>query len=58
MNVVWTQAAEGFPRRAFSVEDVRRMVDVGVISENENFELIEGKFVMMASKSIAHEKML
>jgi len=56
MNVAWTQAAEGLPRRAFSVEDVRRMIDAGVIGEDENFELIEGEFVMMASKGIAHER--
>ena len=55
MNVAWTQAAEGFPRRAFTVEDVRRLVDIGVIGEDENFELVEGEFVMMASKSIAHD---
>ena len=55
MNVAWTQAAEGLPRRVFTVEDVRRMVDAGVIAEDENFELIEGEFVMMASKSIAHD---
>jgi Uma2 family endonuclease len=56
MNVAWTQAAEGLPRRVFTVEDVHRMVDAGVIGENENFELIEGEFVMMAAKSIAHDR--
>jgi Uma2 family endonuclease len=56
MNVAWTQAAEGLPRRAFTVEDVRRMVDAGVIGEDENFELVEGELVMMASKGIAHER--
>jgi len=55
MNIPWTQAAEGFPRRAFTVEDVRRMIDAGIIGEDEKFELIEGEFVMMAAKSVAHE---
>jgi Uma2 family endonuclease len=55
MNVAWTRAAEGFPRRAFTVDDVRRMVDAGVLDEDERFELVEGEFVMMASKGIAHE---
>ena len=55
MNVAWTQAAEGLPRRAFTVEDVRRMIDAGVFGEDENFELIEGEFVMMASKNVAHD---
>src|SRR4051794_2227140 len=55
MNVAWTRAAEGFPRRAFSVDDVRRMIDAGVLGEEERFELIEGEFVMMASNSIGHD---
>lgn len=55
MNVAFTRAAEGFPRRAFTVEDIRRMIDAGVISEDEKFELIEGEIVMMAAKGFAHE---
>ena len=56
MNVVVTTAAEGFPRRAFSVEDVSRMIEAGVIHEDERFELVEGEVVMMAAKGIAHER--
>lgn len=56
MNVAVTRAAEGFPRRAFTVDDISRMIDAGVISEDERFELIEGEIVMMASKGIAHER--
>jgi len=56
MNVAFTRAAEGYPRRAFSVEDIRRMIDAGVIHEDENFELIEGEIVMMAAKSVAHDR--
>src|SRR5436190_14925927 len=56
MNVAVTTAAEGFPRRAFTVEDVSRMIDAGVIGEDERFELIEGEIVMMAAKGIAHER--
>ena len=55
MNVAVTTAAEGFPRRAFTVEDVSRMIEAGVIRENEKFELIEGEIVMMAAKGLAHE---
>ena len=54
MNVAVTTAAEGFPRRAFTVDDISRMMDAGVISEDVKFELIEGEIVMMASKGIAH----
>jgi len=56
MNVAVTTAAEGFPRRAFSVDDIGRMIEAGVIHEDENFELVEGEIVMMASKGIAHER--
>jgi Uma2 family endonuclease len=56
MNIAVTTAAEGFPRRAFTVEDISRMIEAGIISEDEKFELIEGEIVMMASKGIAHER--
>jgi Uma2 family endonuclease len=57
MNIaVTTTAAEGFPRRAFSVEDIRRMLDAGVLREDEKFELVEGEIVMMAGRGIAHER--
>ena len=56
MNVAATTAAEGFPRRAFTVEDISRMIEAGVIGEDEKFELIEGEIVMMAAKGIVHER--
>src|SRR5258707_7690500 len=56
MNVAATTAAEGFPRRAFTVEDISRMIEAGIIHEDEKFELVEGEIVMMASKRIAHER--
>ena len=56
MNVAVTTAAEGFPRRAFTVEDIARMIDAGIIGEDEKFELIEGEIVMMAAKGLAHER--
>jgi len=56
MNIAVTTAAEGFPRRAFTVDDISRMIEAGIISEDEKFELIEGEIVMMASKGIAHER--
>src|SRR5580700_4598494 len=56
MNVAATTAAEGFPRRAFTVEDISRMIEAGIIGEDEKFELVEGEIVMMAAKGIAHER--
>jgi Uma2 family endonuclease len=55
MNVAWTRAAEGLPRRAFTADDLRRMIDAGIITEDERIELIEGEFVVMAAKGYAHE---
>ena len=56
MNVAVTTAAEGFPRRTFTVDDISRMMEAGIIGEDEKFELIEGEIVMMAAKGIAHER--
>ena len=50
-----TKAAEGFPRRAFSVKDVLRMQRTGIIGPDEKFELVEGEIVPMQSKTHVHE---
>jgi Uma2 family endonuclease len=55
MNIAVTRAAEGFPRRAFTVDDISRMMDAGVLGEDENFELIEGDIVVSAAKHIGHD---
>lgn len=55
MNVIATRAAEGLPRRSFTVEEIRRMVAAGIIAEDENFELIEGEIVPMSPKGNQHE---
>lgn len=50
-----TRAAEGFDRRAFTVAEVLRMQDAGILSDEERFELIEGEIVPMQAKSNVHE---
>lgn len=50
-----TQAAEGYPRRAFTVKEVLRMQKTGVIGPDEKFELVEGEIVPMQSKTHVHE---
>ena len=35
-----TRAAEGLDRRSFTVPEILRMQDAGIISEQENFELM------------------
>jgi len=44
------------PRRAFTVADIARMIEAGVIGEDGNFELIEGENVPMSPKYRAHER--
>jgi Uma2 family endonuclease len=43
------------PRRAFSVGEIRRLIEAGVLLEDENIELVEGEIVVMAAKGYAHE---
>lgn len=50
-----TRAAEGLPRRRFSVADVVRMVEVGLIGHDERLEVIDGEIVEMSPKGYRHE---
>ena len=50
-----TQAAEGLPRRRFSVAEVEAMVAAGIMDEDERVELIGGELVPMSPKGIQHE---
>lgn len=50
-----TQAAEGLPRRRWSVAEIEAMVARGIIAEDERFELIGGEVVPMSPKGNRHE---
>jgi Uma2 family endonuclease len=50
-----TSAAEGLPRRRFTVAEVEAMVAAGVIEEDERIELIGGELVPMSPKGNQHE---
>ena len=50
-----TQAAEGLPRRRFTVADVEAMIAAGLMDEDERVELIGGELVPMAAKGNRHE---
>ncbi len=50
-----TQAAEGLPRRRWSMADILRMQDAGIIDRHERFELIGGEIVPMSPKGAPHE---
>ena len=50
-----TQAAEGLPRREWTVADVMALVQAGFIDEDERFEMIGGEIVPMSPKGSSHE---
>jgi Uma2 family endonuclease len=50
-----TQAADGMPRRAWTVAEIEAMQAAGIISEDERFELIGGEVVPMQAKGGRHE---
>ena len=54
LNVV--QGSDGITRRAFSADDVRRMLEAGIMNEDEPFELIDGELVFMNAKGFAHDR--
>jgi Uma2 family endonuclease len=50
-----TTAAEGLPRRRFTVAELEQMVAAGIIEEDERIELIGGEVVPMSPKGNHHE---
>jgi hypothetical protein len=55
MNIEWTRAADGLPRRTFSARDVSAMVKAGILAAHDRIELIEGDLVVMSGKGCAHD---
>jgi Uma2 family endonuclease len=50
-----TQAAEGWPRRRFTIDEIYKAQEAGIIDSDERFELIGGEIVLMSPKGIRHE---
>ena len=50
-----TNAAEGLPRRRFTVAELEQMTAAGILGEDERIELIGGEVVPMAPKDNQHE---
>ena len=50
-----TQAAEGLPRRMWTVAEIEALVELGVFQEDDRFELIGGEIVPMSPKGNRHE---
>lgn len=56
MTVHVVQGSDGLARRAFSADDLRRMLETGIMEEGEPFELIEGELVFMNAQGFAHDR--
>jgi Uma2 family endonuclease len=50
-----TMAAEGMPRRRFTVAELEAMTETGILLEDERIELIGGEIVPMSPKGDHHE---
>src|ERR1700682_1309160 len=50
-----TTAAEGLPRRCFTVAELEQMTAAGILHEDERIELIGGGIVPMSPKGNSHE---
>jgi Uma2 family endonuclease len=50
-----TQVADGLPRRAWTIDEVDRMLEVGILGDSEPFELIGGELVAISAKEVRHE---
>ena len=50
-----TTAAEGLPRRCFTVSELEQMTAAGILHEDERIELIGGEIVPMSPKGNQHE---
>ena len=44
-----TRAAEGLPRRRFTVAEVEAMVEAGIVDDDERVELIGGRLIDMGA---------
>jgi Uma2 family endonuclease len=52
---ITTMAAEGLPRRRFTVAEIDHMTALGIFEEDERIELIGGEIVPMMAKGNPHE---
>jgi Uma2 family endonuclease len=50
-----TQAAEGVPRLRWTLAGFERLIELGIFTEDDRIELIEGELVPMAAKGNRHE---
>jgi Uma2 family endonuclease len=56
MTLHIVHGADGLARRAFTAGDVSRMLEAGIMEEDEPFELVEGELVLMNAQGFAHDR--
>jgi Uma2 family endonuclease len=57
VNPATTTAAEGLPRRRFTVAELEQMTAAGILDQDERIELIGGEIVPMSPKGHQHESL-
>jgi Uma2 family endonuclease len=50
-----TQVADGVPRMRWTLAEFARLIEVGILTEDDRVELIQGELVPMAAKGNRHE---
>jgi Uma2 family endonuclease len=50
-----TQVADGVPRMRWTLAEFERLIEVGILTEDDRVELIQGELVPMAPKGSRHE---
>jgi Uma2 family endonuclease len=53
-GIFLTRAAEGLDRRGFSLAEVEKMIEAGILDADEKFELIDGEIVPMSPQAMPH----
>jgi Uma2 family endonuclease len=56
LSVHVVQGSDGLARRAFTAGDVSRMLEAGIMEEDEPFELVEGELFLMNAQGFAHDR--
>mgnify|MGYP001236542623 CR=1 FL=1 len=51
-----TQAAEGLPRLRWTLAQFERLIELGIFTEDDRIELIDGELIPMAAKGNRHER--
>jgi len=50
-----TQVADGVPRMRWTLAEFERLIEVGILTEDDRIELIQGELVPIAAKGNRHE---